>query len=156
MSSDDSLLGLIDAAFCGVGRPTQFHADLSDPEAADHDALLRSRNRQTLSFADVGNAGWDPMCDALPDAIAYFFPKLVRLALVIPANPFDWYAAQLLFHLSYKIHENAFYRYCNPQQKAAVAAFLAHIIETRAALLQEHACADEFQSALALWQGPQP
>ena len=153
MNDDEAVLSAIDAAFGAVERPTHFHRDLSDPEAAEHDALLRSRDRESLSFADVGNAGWDPICDALPNGIAYFFPKLARLALAVPANPWDWYAQQLLFHLSYKSDQNAFLLYCNPKQRAAVAGLLAHIIETRAALLQEGQFAKEFTSCLALWQG---
>ena len=153
MNDDDAVLGIIDAAFSSVERPAHFHEDLSDPEAAEHDGLLRSRDRESLSYADVGNAGWDPICDALPSGVAYFFPKLVRLALETPANPFDWYAGQLLFHLSYESDRNAFYRYCNPVQRAAVADFLAHILQTRTALLQESESSHEFLSCLALWRG---
>jgi hypothetical protein len=153
LSRDDTVLAIIDAAFGAVTRPAHFHGDLADPEASEHDALLRSRDRETLSLADVGNAGWDPMFDAVPHGIAYFFPKLARLALATPSSPWNWYAAQLLFHLSYKSHENAFHAYCNPQQRAAVAAFLAHVIDTRADLLRERESADEFTECLALWQG---
>jgi hypothetical protein len=152
MSRDDTVLTTIDAAFGAVERPAHFHPDLSDPEASEHDELLRSRDRETLSLADVGNAGWDPVFDALPHGIAYFFPKLARLALATPSNPWDWYAPQLLFHLSYKSHENAFYNYCGPQQRAAVADLLAHVIETRADLLRERESSDEFMECLALWR----
>jgi hypothetical protein len=152
VSRDDAVLTNIDAAFGAVERPAQFHPDLSDPEASEHEELLRSRDRETLSLADVGNAGWDPIFDALPHGIAYFFPRLARLALATPPNPWDWYAPQLLFHLSYKSRENAFYKYCNPPQRAAVADLLAHVIETRADLLREREASDEFMECLALWR----
>jgi hypothetical protein len=154
MNDDDGVLRTIDAAFSSVERPPHFHRDLSDPEAAEHDALLCSRDRETLTLADVGNAGWDPICDALPQGIAYFFPRLVRLALETPAGPFEWYANQLLFHLSYESDRNTFYRCCNSVQRAAVADFIAHILQTRTTLVQESESGHEFLSCLALWRGP--
>ena len=56
------------------------------------------------------------------------FPFLARLAVASPAGPGDWYAPQLLFHLSYQSKDNRRYRDCTPAQRAAVARFLQHLM----------------------------
>jgi hypothetical protein len=152
MKSDGTALSSIDQAFGGVPRPEHFHADLSDPEASEHDELLRSRDRDSLALSDVDNAGWDPICDAKPDAIAYFFPKLARFALATPPSPYDWYAYQLIFHLSYGAERNVFLMYCNRQQRKAVAGLLAHVLETRTDMLRELDSLEKFRACLNLWQ----
>lgn len=153
MMTDEQVLAIVDAAFGGVAKPEHFHEDLSDLENADHDALLRSRNRETLSMRDVENPGWDPLCGALPRGIGYFFPKLARLALITPRDSFDWYGWKLLFHLSHHGHQNGFLLYCNAQQRAAVVDFLAHIVQNQPDLIEESNSSSEFASCLALWRG---
>lgn len=152
--TDDALLGQVEAAFGAVARPRHFHDDLDDPEAADHDTLLRSRNRGSLTIEDVGNMGWDPFVDCLPQGLAFYFPTLIRFALR-PAVPTSWdsYAIQLVFHLS---NNNRFLDYCDPAQRAAVAAFLAHMVETRADMLGEAGSLQEFVDCLARWRAQPP
>jgi len=102
-----TLLSRIDAAFGAVPRPAHFTNHRHCEECADHDGLLRARDRQTLSLADVGNPGWDPLCFITPEGLAYYFPTLARLALAEPDALYGWYADQFLFHLYWGYRDNA-------------------------------------------------
>ena len=151
MSTNASVLAQIDNAFGASPRPEHFTNYKHCCECAKHDALLRSRTRDTLELADVGNPGWDPICFTSPEGFAYYLPALVRLALADPSPEHGWYADQLLFHLYSGFKDNAFYRHFDTKQRAAVAQFLTHLIETRAALIDEYAATDEFLRCHELW-----
>jgi len=149
--ADDKVLATIDEAFGAARRPEHFTNYAHCCECAEHDEVLRGRTREALKIEDVGNPGWDPLCFTSPDGIAYFFPALARLALAEPTRDFGWYANQLLFHLYSGFKENNFYKFCNGRQRVAVANLLAHIIESRAALVEEYAATDEFLRCHELW-----
>ena len=151
MTTDEQVLAQIDAAFGDVERPEHFTDYSHCCECAEHDALLCARDRDTLCIADVGNPGWDPLCFSSAQGIAYYFPALARLALATPGNDYEWYADQLVFHLESGGRENRFYGYCNDRQRGAVVSFLAHLIESRAALIEDHGSSDEMLRCYALW-----
>jgi hypothetical protein len=150
--ADSDVLDCIDAAFGTSPRPQHFTDFTHCCECAEHDELLRSRNRESLVIGDVGNPGWDPICFITADGFAYYFPSLARLALASPARPRDWYAPQLLFHLSYQSKDNRRYRDCTPAQRAAVARFLQHLMHTRATLIDEYALSEEFSRCYEIWR----
>jgi hypothetical protein len=157
MSTDCTILAEIDAAFGGVERPEHFTNFTHCEECAEHDELLRMRDRDTLSICDVGNPGWDPICFCSPEGIAYYFPTLARLALSdLGPDRCDWYASQLLFHLYSGFTENGFFQYCSLPQRQAVARFIAYIIEAHASLIDLHSAADEFLRCHQLWSDAQP
>ena len=151
MSTDTEVIARIDAAFGAVERPAHFTDFTHCCECAEHDELLRSRDRETLRIEDVGNPGWDPICFTSPQGIAYYFPSLARLALAPPFPTHGWYGDQLLFHLYYGFRDNRFFQYCSAEQRAVVASLLGHIIESRAALVDELAFPDEFLRCHELW-----
>jgi hypothetical protein len=151
MSTDAEVIGQIDAVFGAVDRPEHFTNFTHCCECREHDELLRSRDRETLRIEDVGNPGWDPICFASPQGIAYYFPALVRLALAPPSDTYGWYADQLLFHLCSGFRDNKIFRYCTAPQRAAVANFLGHLIESRAALVGDLVCCDDFLRCHELW-----
>jgi hypothetical protein len=151
IEADAKALTAIDKAFGSTERPEHFTNYVHCCECAEHDELLRSRTRETISIEDVGNPGWDPICFTSPHGIAYFFPALARLALAAPTCTHGWYADQLLFHLYQGFKENTFYQFCNPTQRAAVSQLLAHIIENRTSLVEKYAASDEFLRCYELW-----
>lgn len=155
MSTDSSILALVDAEFEVVHRPEHFTNFSHCCECAEHDNLLQSRTRETLKLEDVSNPGWDPLCFSSPEGVAYFFPSLARFALAEPDSQSGWYGEQLLFHLSSGFKDNNFFRYCSPRQRRAVSIFLGHIIESRAALVEAYAATDQFLRCHELWSDAQ-
>ena len=148
--ADGSVLEAIDKAFGAVARPEHFCADQywEYDEATEHDRLLVSRTRETLSIDDVGNPGWDPLCFSSAQGIAYFMPALARFAL---AEATACYAPQLLFHVYHGFKDNKLWLFCDRAQKEAIAGLLNHLIMTRAALIEDWGMADEVFRAYELW-----
>jgi hypothetical protein len=150
---ETEVLKAIDAAFGSVERPEHFADHRHCCECFEHDALLLSRDRDTLTHDDVGNPGWDPICFASAQGFAYYLPSLARLALRPPDKERGWYGDQLHFHLYSGFRDNKLYAWVNDAQRQAVAAFLAHLIETRADLIQDYSMDDVFLRCHELWSG---
>jgi hypothetical protein len=62
MASDHEIMDIINEAFATEPRPDHFTSYTHCCECAEHDALLRARDRETLTLEDVGNPGWHPIC----------------------------------------------------------------------------------------------
>lgn len=153
MATDTEILARIDAAFAPAPKPAHFCDPAHCPECADHDATLRANTRESIGLAELGNPGWDPLCFASAEGLLYYAPALARLALrdTPPTSEADWYGPQLAFHLSYAGTANRLLCAASAMQRRALAALLAHLIETRAGLIDTWACADEFLEAWGLW-----
>ena len=156
MSTDTAVLAEIDSVFGDAIRPEHFTDFTHCEECAEHDSLLRMRDRASLRLEVVRNPGWDPICFCSAEGIAYYFPTLARFALAEPSPAYGWYAEQLLFHLYSGFTENRFFQYCSVTQRHAVAKLLAHIIESNGALIDSSASADDFLRCHELWSDAQP
>lgn len=153
--ADEAVLALVEAAFAGVDKPDHFTDRTHCDECREHDDTLRACTRGTLRRSDLGNAGWDPITFSSADGIGYFFPALARFALLPDVWPdHSWYAGQLLSHLAWDGQDNRFLVWCSPLQRRAVHALLAHVAATRKEAVAQHACLDDLQAALAVWQAP--
>jgi hypothetical protein len=154
MTSDTEILNTVQQAFSHCQRPSHFTNYTHCCECFEHDELLRSRNQDTLTFDDVGNGGYDPICFILPEGFSYYFPALARLALS-PLDPkWGWYGPQLFFHLTLDGHHNIRWQQCSPEQRLAVRQLLEHILETRAELIDSYNCTDDLFHAIEIWSSP--
>jgi hypothetical protein len=149
--TDAEVLSMLSAEFGQCKRPEHFTNFKHCCECAEHDELLRSRDRDTLRIADVGNAGWDPLCFTSAEGLLYYLPALARIALDGPTEKADWYAPQLHFHLTYQDEKNRILVASSPGQRRAVARLLRHIAETRAALCEQWDCREDLLLAAELW-----
>jgi hypothetical protein len=130
--TEAELLGLVDRAFRSSPRPAHFTNFDHCGECAEHDELLRSRDRDTLTLDDVGNAGWDPLSFTSSAGVAYYMPALVRLALEA-REPLGglWYAGQLMIHFWHGGRYNKHLHEFDAQQRHAVIAFAEFLINER-------------------------
>jgi len=151
VNPDNEILRAIHIAFRDCPRPEHFTDYTHCAECEEHDEVLRSRDVETLSFNEVGNAGWDPICFLSPAGFAYYLPALARLALDPPDEQGNSYLRQFLFHLQYDGRGNERWQHCTPKQRAIVVAFLHHVIDTRAEVLDGSAIADDAFLALDAW-----
>ena len=151
MPSDDQILQTVQPAFAKCRRPEHFTDYSHCEECAEHDDVLRSRDIHTLPIEDVGNPGWDPICFTTPEGFAYYLPALARLTFAEPFEPHGWYGVQLLFHLCHDGRQNRRLLACTPDQRSAVAAFLRHLVETRATLADSYCCTDDLFQAIVIW-----
>jgi hypothetical protein len=150
--TDAEVLSELGVAFAACARPEHFTDFQHCCECAEHDELLRSRDRQSLRIEDVGNPGWDPLCFTSTEGLLYYLPTLGRLALDEPTLDLDWYVPQLHFHLTYKDAENRILRAATLAQRRAVVQLLRHIIETRGELCDKWSCREDLLAAAELWQ----
>jgi hypothetical protein len=152
MKADGTTLAAIDRAFRDVARPALFTVADDDPETMDHEALLSSKDHDSLTLEDVNNPGYHPMTECLPPGFAYYFPALARFALVHPTDPWNWYASLLLDKLRFREDGNEFYSYCNADQWSAVAGLLRHILSTRPTVVSESLDPEDFVHCLKAWE----
>ena len=150
MASDHQIMSVINEAFATERRPDHFTNYTHCCECAEHDELLRARDRETLVLEDVGNPGWDPICFVTTEGFRYYLPALVRLAFDTPndqnAGP---YLSQLLFHLIGDGEKNRRVVCCSPAQRRAVVGFLWHVVSTRDCSAE--GCEDDLQRAIEIW-----
>lgn len=149
MRTDEDVLEEIELAFASCVRPKHFTNYTHCEECAEHDELLRARDRSNLTLDDVGNPGWDPMCFCSPEGKAYFIPALARISLCTDTIEHAYYRNQLVFHLWTGGPYNEFYQYCNPVQQAAIASLLKHYVESRPELAE--ISADQIFQAIEQW-----
>lgn len=146
-------IAAIDRAFGPVPKPGHFTNYSHCQECAEHDDLLRNRDRGTLSLQDLSNAGSDPFCFCSAEGMAFYMPSLVRLALATPVAGHDWYGDRLLFRLYSGATENPLYKYCSESQRAAVATLLHELIVNHADTIDAYQSSDEFLRAYDIWSG---
>ncbi len=92
----DEAVANVEKAFGHVARPRRFiRGTCLCQECLEHDRTLAAHTPATITLAELGNPGWDPVCFASDQAFAYYLPAMIRLAF----EP-DYYVDQLLFHLN--------------------------------------------------------
>ncbi|MBA5639915.1 hypothetical protein H3H37_22915 [Duganella sp. LX20W] len=152
MTVDDAAaLKRISGAFNNCLRPVHFTDFQHCEECAEHDRTLLSRTPDTIAIQDVGNPGWDPICFISPEGFLYYIPGLARLVFEEPLYGYSWYAAQFLWHLISDGPSNNRFNACTPKQRAAIAAFIGHLIDTRADQLDEECLTDDALRAWEIW-----
>jgi hypothetical protein len=130
MSAADEVLRIIDDAFGPCEKPRHFTNYTHCEECAEHDALLRSRSRTTLTFEDIANPGWNPLCFSSAEGIFYFMPTLVRMAIDPGREGRGWEGDVLLFHLWTGGSTNSLLAAASMEQRSAIASLLTYFIET--------------------------
>jgi hypothetical protein len=150
--TDAGILSELHDAFASCERPEHFTDFRHCCECAEHDDLLRSRDRDTLQLEDVGKPGWDPLCFTSAAGLLYLMPAMGRLALDAPSAERGWYAPQLHFHLTYDGPANRILVASSMEQRRAVVGLLRHIVESRAGLCEDYDCRDDLLDAVALWE----
>ncbi len=116
--SADAVKEKVYQAFSDVPRPPHFTNYKHCDECAEHDETLRSHDPLTISYKELGNPGWDPMCFAEPEAFLYYFPALVRLAL--DGRGEETYLDQFLLHLLYEGAEGRVKHFSKEQREATL------------------------------------
>jgi hypothetical protein len=150
-ASDVEILRALKETFSSRGRPEHFTNYLHCEECAEHDQLLISKDLDSLQINDVGNPGWDPICFISAEGFAYYLPALARLTLDEATDEFGWYGAQFFSHLIMDGPANIQVLACSAEQRKAVAAFVQHLIVTRAAQIDRDLLADDALRAFQIW-----
>lgn len=150
-ANDSKTLESVRQAFQDCLRPAHFTDYQHCEECAEHNQTLASRTPDSITLQEVGNPGWDPICFVSPEGFRYYLPGLARLVVESPPDGHSWYAAQFFWHLISDGPSNVRVMGCSAAQRKAVAAFVRHIIETRAEQLDQECLADDAIRAWEIW-----
>ncbi len=83
--------------------------------------------------------------------MAYYMPTLARLALADPTSNYGWYGDTLHIHLSCNGNENAFFRYCNHDQRKAIASLLRYLNIAYCEYEMRLTEPEEFEQCATVW-----
>ncbi|WP_235492173.1 DUF6714 family protein [Paracidovorax avenae] len=114
------------AAFSENLRPREFNDFLNvDDEFREHNALLQSRDHQSLTREDLGSVGWNPVGCMNVAGWRYWLPALGRIALSTERADRGYFMWDLLVYLK------------NPESNPAFLSFTRHEREAVARFLKE-------------------
>jgi hypothetical protein len=149
--TDDEVLMLLREAFA-MPRPERFTNHPGCEECAEHDETLQAHTLDSLSYAEVGSAGWNPITMCQPDAFAYWLPALARIALAPEDEHWGWYGDQLFDgQLRWDGPRNWRWAYCTPAQRRVVATLIEHVIDTRSDQIESYNLEHEMLDVLSIW-----
>ncbi|MDR6513038.1 hypothetical protein J2792_003926 [Novosphingobium capsulatum] len=149
----EKVLQLVDGAFAPIERPVHFTDVGHCCECLEHDKELKARPRMALRRADLGHAGWDPVCFTSVQGVAYLMPALARYTMAPDFWPDrEWYAVQMVSHLTFDGPDNRLVHSFDVEQKEAIAALIAWCIAHRAEDLAHYGDVDAWLSAAEIWQ----
>jgi hypothetical protein len=125
----DEILQLVEEAFAAAPRPEHFTNDTHCDECREHDELMRSRDRASLTVEDVGDT-WTPLPFLTPEGYRYYMPAMIRLALSEEGEDLlEALVRQLGAPISAKQPASCLPQTTlfTPQEARAVLAFLIHV-----------------------------
>jgi hypothetical protein len=164
-ASSRKVIDEIDAAFLGSEKPLHFTRPECCDECRRHDELLLSKTVKTIVRRDLGNQGWDPISFSNTAGLAYYFPALVRFAVVsaLSENQ-DPYIIMLTPKLSRDRSRNDFLLYCKQDQRAAVVGLIEWLCANENSLILGGLTQSDFDDGWKDWSdgaevwraGPQP
>lgn len=76
----DELIEKAYEVFSKYKKPVQC-TEYTDLEDAEFNSMLLSVTRRNLTIEQVGTVGWWPIPSMNPEALAYFMPRLIELAV---------------------------------------------------------------------------
>jgi hypothetical protein len=150
-AEDSTALELVRQAFKDSPRPEYFTNFQHCEECAEHNQTLLSCTPESITLQEVGNPSWDPICFVSAEGFRYYLTGLARLVLEDSQHGIGEYAAQFFWHLISDGAANTRVKVCSAVQRRALAAFVRHIIETRAEQLDKECLADDAVRAWEIW-----
>ena len=153
MSSDAEVLADVTRVFGRVPRPAKFTDHPGCSECEEHDQTLQAHTQETLSIEEVGSQAWNPIVMCTPDAFRYLMPALARICLGPSDHPlWGWYGEPFFqSDLRRNGPRNDRWVACSPEERACIARFIEHVIDTRGDLIQSYDMQHELLDAFSIW-----
>jgi hypothetical protein len=141
-------------AFAEFRQPEHSTSHTHCAECAEHDETLQGVPRERLSIEQIGTVCWGPVPFLTADAMAYFLPRLMELALQGVKNKdggpfFEQFLLQIGTHAP---SEPCFAR-LGQKQRDLVYRCIEQIGSQYAAEIEAECCEDRLAQALGNW-GP--
>ncbi|MBF0338428.1 MAG: hypothetical protein HQL05_11420 [Nitrospirae bacterium] len=117
-------------------------------ECEDHENTLRNLKREYLSVEDIGTVGYSPLQNMTPQAIAYFLPRIIELAL---RNQKDTdktpILVRLIVLLADDINKDRFKLLSN-EQVDCILDVLLYIKSHYSDIVENECCSNELNNAI--------
>ncbi len=139
------------SAFSGFIKPEQC-TNYLDLEDAEFNPMLLSATRRSLTIEQVGTVGWGPIPSMNPEALAYFMPRLIELA-VSEAIDRDGDAFYCLFiNAFHNDSDSERFRLFGTDQKSVMADAFEFLFQNYQEKLEIEGWSDEAQQAVIDWR----
>lgn len=140
-------------SFSEFTKPAHSTNHVHCPECAEYDSLLEHVRREDLSIEQIGTVCWGPVAFLVPDAMAYYLPRLMELALVGSSNKdgkpfFTQFLVQIGLHAP---SEPQFSR-LKPRHVALVHRCIEAIGKSYGKEIEEECWEDWLEEALGKWR----
>jgi len=140
------------SAFSALVKPEQC-TNYLDFEDAQFNRMLLSATRQSLTIEQLGTVGWGPISHMNPEALAYFMPRLIELAV---SGAIDRDGGPFYCHFINAFHkdpENERFRLFGADQKAIMAHTFEFLRQNYQAQLEIEGWLKEAQQGAMEWRG---
>lgn len=151
--SHESLVHTAYAAFASFGKPDHYIAlDIYPPERADYEEMLRNKTKENLLAPDVGRVSWNPLAYLTPEAMAYFLPRFIELAVTKAMDIDDEPFMMRFINFTSSGPSNNQYALLGAEHVRAVHAALEFILQTYRDLVEQECWLEELENAIAKWR----
>ena len=146
----DELIERAYKVFSNFKKPNQC-TKYTDFDDADFNDLLLSGTRRSLSVEQVGTVAWSPIPSMVPEALAYFMPRLIELAITKAidrdGDPFFCYFINSFHHGP----DSEKFILFGPEQNKVMADAFNFLCQTYDEQLQAEGWFDEACQAIKYW-----
>jgi hypothetical protein len=123
------------------------------PECAEYDELLMSVAREDLTIEQIGTVCWGPVAFLTPDAMAYYLPRLMELALAgVPNKDREPFFVQFLNQIGLHDPTEPQFSRLELHHKALVFRCIDQLGSKYRKEIEEECCEDWLIDALAKWR----
>jgi hypothetical protein len=146
----DELIEKVYSVFSGFEKPEQC-TNYLDLEDAEFNTVLLSSTRRSLTIEQVGTVAWGPIPSMNPEALAYFMPRLIELAVsgTIDKDGDPFYC--LFINAFYKDAKNKRFRLFGIDQRGAMADTFEFLCQNYQEQLAYEGWLEEAQQAVIEW-----
>jgi hypothetical protein len=138
----EQIISEVQEAFGHLRRPDTFiRGTCGCEECLEHEAEMQAFIPDSLPLDKLDNPGWDPICFASNEALAYFMPGLVKLVL----DHADDYIQQFIFHAEQPERLAAF----TPGQARALIHVLDFLVLNESKALKNNLVVDDLNRTRA-------
>jgi hypothetical protein len=140
------------SAFSAFVRPEQC-TNYLDFEDAQFNRMLLSATRQSLTIEQLGTVGWGPISHMNSEALAYFMPRLIELAVsgAIDRDGDPFYCR--FINAFYEDPDNERFKVFGTDQKVIMADTFEFLCQNHQAQLEIEGWLDEAQQGAMEWRG---
>jgi hypothetical protein len=139
------------SAFSGFRKPEQC-TNFNDLEDAEFNPMLLSATRRSLTIEQVGTVGWGSILSMNPEALVYFMPRLIELAVSMEIDR-DGEAFYCLFiNAFHSVWDNDRFRLFGIDQKGTMADTFEFLCQNYQEQLKLEGWWNEARQAVSDWR----